>query len=395
MRILFVNDGVGDAGGVQLYLEAIARALRNRGHELALLHVDPLRVPAESPIGADAPHFCVGALGSVGAVDASVAWQPDVAFSHNMRDLAVEQELLVRLPVVKAMHGYFGTCAGGQKMHAWPKPVACNRTFGAACLGLYLPRHCGQWSAAKLAAQYQWARSQHALLAAYETIMVASGHMRHEYLQHGVPGDRVVVNPLFPLELPPTVAPIPDQFHVVFLGRMTALKGGDVLIRAVAAASREIGAAVQLTLAGDGPSRPKWEVLSRSLDVGAAFPGWIDGSTRAALYRSASLVAVPSLWPEPFGLTGLEGGAHGVAAVAFDVGGIGTWLREGDNGWLVTPKAGTQGLARALTAAFCSRSVLGERRAGARRMAETLSVSRHIDTLEPILSHAALGRVRS
>lgn len=394
MRILFVNDGVGDAGGVQLYLEAIALALRSRGHELALLHVDPLRVAAASPVGADDPHFCVQTLGVIGAVEAAMAWRPAVAFSHNMRVLAVERELLVRLPVVKMMHGYFGTCIGGQKIHAWPTRVVCDRAFGAACLALYLPRHCGQRSAAKLATQFMWARSQHAQLAKYQSIIVASNHMHREYTRHGIPGSQVVVNPLFPLELPPMPAPIPGAFHVVFLGRMTALKGGDLLIRAVAAMCRETGATLRLTLAGDGPSRPEWETLSRSLGVGAMFPGWIDGPARAALYRSASLVAVPSVWPEPFGLTGLEGGAHGAAAVAFDVGGIGTWLRDGDNGWLVNPKAGARGFSRALSAAFRSRADLAARRAGARRVAEEFSISRHVDALELMLSRAALRQGR-
>lgn len=389
MRILFVNDGVGDAGGVQLYLETIARALRLRGHELALLHVDPLRLGAASPVGTGAPHFCVTSLGAAGAVEASAAWQPAVAFSHNMRVLTVERELLDRMPVVKMMHGYFGTCAGGQKMHAWPRPAVCDRTLGAACLALYLPRHCGQWSAAKLAQQYAWARSQHALLDAYDTIMVASDHMRREYTRHGVAGDRVIVNPLFPLELHASPAPMPDEFRVVFLGRMTALKGGDVLIRAVAAASHELGAALNLTLAGDGPSRRTWEALSASLGVGATFTGWIGGAARTALYRSASLIAVPSLWPEPFGLTGLEGGAHGAAAVAFDVGGISAWLHHGENGWLVSPSAGTDGLAGALVEAFRDRTALRARRAGARRVAEELSLTRHADALEPILSRAA------
>ena len=48
-------------------------------------------------------------------------------------------------PVVKMMHGYFGTCIGGTEgPHVSRGGRAVPREFGLACLGLYLPRRCGQ-----------------------------------------------------------------------------------------------------------------------------------------------------------------------------------------------------------------------------------------------------------
>ncbi|HUX33651.1 MAG TPA: glycosyltransferase family 4 protein [Gemmatimonadaceae bacterium] len=391
MRILFVNDGVGDAGGVQRYLEAVAAALATRGHELALLHLDPLRVPSDSPVGGSFSHFCVDQLGVEGAVAAARQWQPAVAFSHNMRVLDVEQRLLDCMPVVKMMHGYFGTCVGGQKMHAFPRAAACDRQLGPACLALYLPRHCGQYSVGKMFAQYDWAQRQRALLERYAAVVVASDHMRHEYVRHGVRADRATVNVLFPAEAPGAPAPMPDRFRALFLGRMTTLKGGDVLVRAVALASEQVGAPIALTMAGDGPRRAAWESLSTSLGVAATFPGWVDDRQRAALYDAASVVVVPSVWPEPFGLTGLEGGAYGAAAVAFDVGGIAAWLRDGENGWLVDARTGARGLAAALAQAYTDGAMLASRRTGARRIAGELSLARHVGVLESVLSGAQSG----
>jgi glycosyltransferase involved in cell wall biosynthesis len=392
MRILFVNDGVGDAGGVQQYLAAVALALRARGHELALFHVDALRSAADSPIGAGAPHFCTTTAGTQAAVAAARAWAPTLVFSHNMRDLDAEALLAREAPVVKMMHGYFGTCIGGHKMHAFPRPEVCGRRFGAACAALYLPRHCGRWNVGSLARDYAWARRQQALLEGYAALVVASEHMRLEYLRHGVAPERVISNPLFPSDVPPRAAPAPAAFHVLFLGRMTSLKGGDVLIRAVAQASRALHAPLALTLAGDGPARAAWATLARSLGVDARFPGWVDAAGRASLYEAASVVAVPSVWPEPFGLTGLEGGAYGAAAVGFDVGGISSWLHDGENGWLVNPRDGADGLARALVEAATDAASLAKRRAGARRMAERLSLGRHVDALEAVFGAAATRR---
>src|SRR5687768_18590212 len=113
MRILFANDGIGDAGGVQSYLAAVMPALAARGHQVALLHLDRPGGGEGTPAPAGAPHFCVAERGVEGALAEARAWAPEVAFSHNMRPLEVERGLLAAGPVVKMMHGYFGTCIGG------------------------------------------------------------------------------------------------------------------------------------------------------------------------------------------------------------------------------------------------------------------------------------------
>jgi len=56
---------------------------------------------------------------------------------------------------------------------------------------------------------------------------------------------------------------------------------------------------------------------------------------------------MPSLWPEPFGLVGIEAGASGRPVVASSTGGVGDWLRDGVNGVLVEP-GDARALARAL-----------------------------------------------
>lgn len=389
MRILLVNDGVGDAGGVQSYLTAVAAALRERGHDLALLHLDRLRAPQDSPIGGGSPHFCIAESGTAAAVAAASDWKPHIVFSHNMRALDGEALLLDRAPVVKMMHTYAGTCISGQKMHAFPRAVACDRRFGASCALLYLPRHCGQWRPGTLRRQYDWARRQRSLFPRYSRFVVASEHMRREYVRNGASPDRVAAIPLFAPHLPARATPLPPRFRVAFLGRMTPLKGGDLLIRAAARAARQLGQPVPLTLAGDGPARRAWESLARSLGVDATFPGWITGAHRTQLYREASIIAVPSRWPEPFGLTGLEAGAYGAAAIAFDTGGIGTWLHDGENGWLVNPSEGPAGLTRALVEARRSEPLLEERRRRAREAAERLTLQAHVETLETVLSEAA------
>ncbi|MFL5383116.1 MAG: glycosyltransferase family 4 protein [Longimicrobiaceae bacterium] len=391
LRILFANDGIGDAGGVQSYLAAVLPALAARGHAVALLHLDPLRGGEGSPAPPEAPHFCIAARGSGAALAEARAWAPDVVFSHNLRPLEVERALLARWPVVKMMHGYFGTCIGGQKTHLFPRAEPCGRVFGPACLALYAPRRNGRMSLPYAAREWRWAVAQNALFGRYAAVVAASAHMRGEYVRNGVPAERAHAIPLFST-LPPAEAlpPPPDAFRVLFLGRMTRLKGGDLLIRAAALAARALGRPVPLTLAGDGPQRAEWEALARSLGVEAELAGWAGAEARLRLLRSASVLAVPSVWPEPFGLVGLEAGSQGVPAVAFGVGGIGEWLADGDNGRLVPaapPRA--EALAHALAWAASHPDALAAMRPRALAAARRLSLAAHVGRLEAVLAAAA------
>jgi glycosyltransferase involved in cell wall biosynthesis len=322
-------------------------------------------------------------------------WHPDLCFSHNMERLDIERRLATTTPTVKFMHGYFGTCIGGQKMFGWPRPRPCGRAFGAACMAAYFPRHCGQLSVAKLYRQYRWALEQRALFTRYAAIIVASAHMRDEYSRTGIDSERLHVNPLFSTVGDSSRANADDTSSdhessatpsVAFFGRMTTLKGGDLLIRAAADASLRIGRSIRLTLVGDGPQRFTWEALARRLGVRCRFAGWQQGEHRWEWLRGVHLLAVPSTWPEPFGLVGLEAATFGVPAIAFNVGGVREWLRPGENGYLVDgdpPRASA--FADGLVTAFTRPAELAAMRQSACRVARDMSVAAHLDRLERVL----------
>jgi glycosyltransferase involved in cell wall biosynthesis len=216
---------------------------------------------------------------------------------------------------------------------------------------------------------------------------VASEHMRREFVRSGADPARVKTNPLFPTEpVDAVVSPVPAEAHVVFLGRMTALKGGDLLIRAVRHATNRLGRAIKLTMIGDGPRRPEWEALASGLGVPCVFTGWKRGAERWPLVRSASVAAVPSIWPEPFGLVGLEAGALGVPAVAVDVGGIREWLRDGRNGIAVAAPATPRSFGDALAGVLSDRDRLAALRMGAHQMAREMTLAAHVDRLETIFT---------
>ena len=394
MRILIANDGISDVGGVQTYLSAVTDGLAARGHELAVLHRDGAPAPLAIPIQIRGlPQFNVAAEGIEPALDRIAHWAPDICFSHNMNLLDVERALLDRWPVVKFMHGYFGTCIGGQKRFGFPVTQPCARRFGVACLALYGPRHCGELKAGSFVRHYRWAREQHVLLKRYRAIVVASEHMKREFVRNGVGPSHIHVNPLFtthdeePNADAQRLRARDEECSIAFVGRMTGLKGGDLLVDAIAEASGRLGRTIRLLLIGDGPQRAAWEQRASDRRVPCSSTGWLNGDERWAALRQATLLALPSTWPEPFGLVGLEAAALGIPAVAFDVGGVREWLRPGVNGYLAPanpPRA--SGFADALVAALSNADELKTMGARAVGVAKEMSLVRHIDRLDRIFA---------
>src|SRR5262249_42717567 len=158
MRILIVHEAAAGGGGVESYLASLMPGLEARGHELAFLHYNPAAETGPTRIGRPGiPATSVADRGLEESLAWVAAWRPDVCFSHNMRHLDVDERLAARWPVLKMLHGYFGTCVSGQKAHAFPDVQPCAREFGPPCLALYVPRRCGRLRPADMFGGYDWA----------------------------------------------------------------------------------------------------------------------------------------------------------------------------------------------------------------------------------------------
>ena len=386
MRILIANEARSGAGGVETYLAAAADGLRARGHDVALLFANSAGETGPTMISSS-ESWSVADAGLAGALQKAKDWRPDVCFAHNMRDLDIDVALFDVAPVVKMMHGYFGTCVSGQKAFLSPAPRHCSRICGPACFAYYAPRRCGRLRPIEMISNYRWAARQRALFQRYASLVVASGHMRDEYVAHGAGPARVHAIPLFaaPAAPPPTSAPVVD---VLFLGRMTDLKGPSLLLDAANRASTSVGRRVSVVMAGDGPLRGPLRDSAKHLSgLETEFPGWVDPATRTALFGRSRLLAVPSVWPEPFGLVGLEAAACGVPAVAFDVGGIGEWLTDGVNGRLIAA-GDTAAMSDAIAGLLRDPAQRTRFAHGARAAAARLSPEAHFSRLETVLDNA-------
>ena len=392
MRILLANYTRSITGGAEKYLQALIPSLIQRGHSLALLYEYPCASGAQSvdsPEGA-IPSWCLQELGCDSVVRSATHWQPDVVYCHGLDDGRLESELLEKFRVILFAHTYYGTCVSGRKCYSWPRLQPCEREFGVECLALYYPRRCGGLNARTAWQLFRAQSGRRSRLKNYHAVLVASRHMYQEYERHGVAGERLELVPLFPTDSTPQ--PDCPSFRkpggrILFLGRLVDVKGPAYLLQAIPAASAKLGRPLTLTVGGDGQDRAALEELARKLGLTVDFAGWVDSCKRGELMRQADLLAVPSLWPEPFGLAGVEAACLGLPAVGYAVGGIPDWLISGQTGELAAADPPTvEGLADAMVRALRDSAHYNELRNGAWHMSRQFNLNRHIAQLEPILA---------
>jgi len=122
---------------------------------------------------------------------------------------------------------------------------------------------------------------------------------------------------------------------VLFVGQVIRGKGVDLMLKALA----DLKGEWQATIVGEGSFLESCKQLAVKLGIAdrVTFPGWVPHAELDSYYQSASMLVVPSRWPEPFGMVGIEAMARGRPVVAFANGGIPDWLDHGTTGLLVPP----------------------------------------------------------
>lgn len=177
----------------------------------------------------------------------------------------------------------------------------------------------------------------------------------------------------------------PDAPLVGLVGRLTAWKGQDVFLRAMAMARQEVPNLRALLIGEGGPGDEAFVArlhrLAEELNLGDAV---IFTGLRADVPRLLSALDVlvhTSVAPEPFGLVIIEGMAAGLPVIATRAGGACEALEDGVSGLLVTP-GDASALSEALTRLLRDRAwaaALGE--AGRRRARERFTVERFVQAV--------------
>lgn len=137
----------------------------------------------------------------------------------------------------------------------------------------------------------------------------------------------------------PDEAPLPLSFvppTLLLAGRLVPEKGFDVALRAASRLLPQFPH-LRVTVVGDGTERSELERLAALLlPTGAvSFLGWVEPERMPSVINHATLVMVPSLWDEPFGLIALQAAQMARPVVATRVGGLAEIIVDGRTGYLV------------------------------------------------------------
>jgi len=370
--VLLVTPRWTRDGGVAAHVISSATALARSGVDVSVLAA---RIDSTEPVQG-VTLFHSPELFNERASDAmrfgeAMSSRPTIVHLHQFDDPDAVAAMQRRTPVVLSAHGYLACTSG---VHYFRPGHECQRAHGLGCIPNLVA--CGHTSdPLRLPAAYVKASRSLATLRRADLAVSYSSTMDRHLAVNRITHREVI--PLFSTMTPVSGSGHETRRRVVFAGRVVLPKGIAVLIRAARAVDAEF------VVCGDGWRLEQMRKLARRLGVERRirFTGWLGGEALARELAEASVVAVPSIWPEPFGLVGIEAFAAGRPVVASATGGMRDWLEDGVNGLSVKP--GDPGaLAHALNELLADPARQQSMGAAGRQMAATrFSSERHVSSL--------------
>jgi len=390
VKILFVNEKCGYFGGVEQNIADTVEGLNSRGHNCYLAYGEiSARDLEQYKALFEKTYLCQ----EIGATTQETGTQtleailgqasPDVIYFHKIPELKSCMHLLPKIRTVRMVHDH-DLCCPRRHKYFMSNGRVCHHKLDWRCWldGAFIARDPSSRSGfafVSIGRKLQEMRRNYHLNA----LLVGSRFMRDELLQNRFPEEKVFVLPPVIRMENQTPSPVPEDPQILYVGQLIRGKGVDLLLQAF----KELTCDFRATIVGTGNAEPKLKALCNKLglDNRVKFSGWVRNEDLGHFYSKAKVVVVPSRWPEPFGMIGLEAMHHGRPVVAFDVGGIPDWLDHMETGILV-PEQDVGAFGKAL------QKILGENRLaarlgqnGLRRVRDHYSFEGYLDRLEGCL----------
>ena len=374
--------GQGKAGGMNVHVRELARALAGRGAAVDVFTRAHSAANGDGAGNGDSDGDAPGIAPGVSVVHIP-AGPPEAPLS----------EQFAYLPdFVAGMHAYRraqGAAYRAVHSHYWLSGVAGRRfaaDIGAPHLVTFhtLSRIKMQSRSGEQEPAVRQ-QSEAAVIAAADRIIAFSAHERDAIarLYDGDPA-RIALVPcgvdlsrFRPLGRAAARSELGLNGHrmLLYVGRIEALKGVDLLIRT--ASHMETDDGLQVLVIGadaDGSGEvARLRQMAQELNVGDAveFLGRVPQERLAWYYSAADVCVVPSFY-ESFGLAALESMACGTPVVASRVGGLPTIIQHGRTGYLKSWRC-PEAFAHSLEIILANRSLQDSMGRAARRRAESLS----------------------
>lgn len=388
MKILLINERLDFAGGAERYTVDIAAGLAGLGHEIEIIYGfgDKFVIPeaALSTSLSRVKTVFIDSLEIAAVIVEAQAFNPDVINVQSINEPKLLMELFRLWPTIRFIHDHRSYCPGNSKLWFSSNRV-CPIPMSLKCAAYAYKEKCMTRKITKLVGRINRSREMLSALGQLPLVMCNSSYVRDRLVQNGLDKEKVVVNGLFPGGLSSGVSvtfrPEPQlQPEILFVGRIFIEKGVEYLLRAAALIS---DIPFKINIVGEGWDLKRCRELALELKIGGRveFTGFLPREEIDKFYQRCRLLVVPSIWPEPFGMVGLEAYRFGKPVVAFAGGGVTDWLSDKQTGYMVE-RGNTQMLADRISVLLRDSSLaekMGE--AGRSLVLEKFSTERHLRQL--------------
>jgi len=333
MKILFINTTGGYFGGVEQNIALAAKGLTLLGHTCYFACKENSGVEQSQ---FDSLFVQTWLLGATPLAEIVQAIQPDVFYVHKFEN--IEEILSVRgsKRVVRMIHDHDLYCPRRHKYYAFTRNI-CTHRCGLICYAdlAFLERGGKGIRFVSIKKKLLEMQSNKSV----DTFLVGSTYMQKEMVRNGFdPGKIQILAPCVQAN-PHELQTFPRQPSILFVGQLIKGKGVDILLNAYALLLQKTGSSIPLHIIGRGneESTLKELVQDASYKALVQFHGWVAHDELSLMYDNSTVVVIPSRWPEPFGMVGVEAMLRERPVVGADVGGISDWLKDGQNGFLFPP----------------------------------------------------------
>ena len=177
-------------------------------------------------------------------------------------------------------------------------------------------------------------------------VIAVSEALKRGLVKNGINNVDVVHNGIEPSDWKePSGTAMFKQLHgigdaaILFGGRLSTAKGAFAILDALQVVREKVPQAQVVVIGKKDAYAEPMIAYARKLGIeeGLVFTGWITGNDIRAAYYAAAVVAVPSLYLDPFPTINLEAFACGKPVVATCFGGSREIVEDGVSGFIVNP----------------------------------------------------------
>jgi glycosyltransferase involved in cell wall biosynthesis len=340
MNILFIHGSHKEQGGDTVYLNQLVKLLPEYDITPFLITIEKEKRGYSVGINVFSVNKTFHSFTSIAKINEFIKEfinheKIDLIHLHTVYQPRITRNCLKLRPVVKTPHATDMVCPGTNKFFTNSEQI-CNIPFGKHCLLHAYTERCCSRSPQRLFSNYYNVYSEvNEFSDQYRATIVMSDFVKSECIKTGMNPDKIFTVPYFT----PVVEPTKNINHnkrLLYVGRLTLVKGVHTMIEALAPllnAEKD----VFLDIIGDGPYRTQLEKLVSDyrLTNQVQFHKWKPKAFINEALSKCAMLIFPSIYPEAFGIAGIEAMMHAKPVIGFDVGGVSTWLKNNETGFLV------------------------------------------------------------